>query len=58
MADFFSNYVGVLLVGGLVLFYIAIYYLNKKTPVPEECLDDIDKAACNSCKNFACAHKG
>lgn len=58
MIDFINEYIGWFLVGGLVLVYIVIYYLNKITPVPEECLEDIDKAACNSCKNFACSHKG
>ncbi len=58
MMNFINDYIGVFLVAGLILIYIVIYYLNKNTPVPEECLEDIDKAACNSCKNFACLHKG
>ncbi len=50
--------VPILVVGGLVLIYITTYILNKRTPVPEECKDLVDKAKCGSCKNFACSLKG
>ena len=52
-----DNFVGVLVVVGMIGIYFTTYYFNKKTPVPEECLEDIDKASCNGCKNFACSHK-
>jgi hypothetical protein len=50
-------YTGVLLIGVLVLVYIGTYFLNKTTPVPEECLDDLDTEACTACKNYACSLK-
>ena len=52
------NWVAVLVVAGLITLYVVSYLLNKRTPVPEECLEDIDKASCKSCHNFACSHKG
>ena len=57
MAWLIDNFIGVIVVAGLILFYILTYYLNKKTPIPEECLDTLDEASCTSCKNFACTHK-
>lgn len=57
MAEFLSKYSGILIVAGLIGFYILTYYFNKMTPVPEECLDALDEASCNGCKNFACTHK-
>ncbi len=53
-----SEAVPFLMIGSLVLVYVLSYALNKKTPVPEECLDDIDTAACTSCNNFSCGHHG
>jgi len=47
-----------IMMASLVLVYVLSYVLNKKTPVPEECLSEIDKATCNSCHNFACSHHG
>ena len=58
MIEFFTRYLGIFIVAGLIALYIITYTLNKRTPIPEECLEDIDKAACTSCHNFACAHKG
>lgn len=56
--DFLSQYSGVFIVGGLIILYITTYTLNKRTPVPEDCLSDAEKVACKSCNNFACSHKG
>ena len=49
--------VPVLVIGGLVAMYIITYVLNKKTPVPEECLTAVDEATCESCHSFTCANK-
>lgn len=46
-----------LVIGGLVIIYITTYTLNKRTPIPEECREIVDKAKCTSCKNFACGLK-
>jgi hypothetical protein len=53
-----ENWVGIAVVAGLIGLYILIYFLNKKTPIPEECKDIINDAACNTCNNFTCSHKG
>ena len=53
-----SNYGGIIVVAGLVGFYILTYMLNKKTPIPEDCLELANSASCKSCHNFACTHKG
>jgi hypothetical protein len=50
--------VPVAVIGGLVLIYIGTYLLNKRTPIPEECREIVDKASCTSCHNFACSLKG
>lgn len=47
----------VLLVGSLITIYIASYLLNKKTPIPEECLDDLDEATCTACNITSCSNK-
>lgn len=56
MIDFITS-PGVWLVAGLIAFYLITYTLNKKTPIPEECIEDLKKASCGGCKNFACSHK-
>ena len=53
-----SNFGGIIIVAGLVGFYILTYTLNKKTPIPEDCIDIANNASCKSCSNFACSHKG
>lgn len=57
MVEFITKYIAVFIIAGLVGVYLLVYILNKRTPVPEECLEDLDKAACKSCHNFACSHK-
>lgn len=47
-----------LMIGSLVLVYVLSYALNKRTPIPEECKDIFEDAACNSCNNFSCSHSG
>jgi hypothetical protein len=47
-----------IMIGSLVAVYVLSYALNKKTPIPEECLTDAEKAACTSCHNFSCSHHG
>ena len=49
--------VPVLVIGGLVVVYILSYALNKKTPVPEECLEIVDETKCESCHSFTCSYK-
>jgi len=51
-----SDFVPYIMIAGLVTVYILTYMLNKKTPVPAECLDLIDDATCTSCNNFSCSH--
>ncbi|WP_297238541.1 hypothetical protein [uncultured Faecalicoccus sp.] len=40
--------------GILVLVYIGLYLMNKKTPLPEGC-EDL-KADCEGCHDFSCTH--
>lgn len=40
--------------GALVLVYIVLYLMNKKTPLPEGC-EDL-QADCEGCHDFACSH--
>ena len=47
-----------IMIGALVLVYVLSYALNKKTPIPEECKDLFNDAACTSCHNFSCSHHG
>lgn len=47
----------VVVIGGMVLIYFVTYILNKKTPIPEECLELLDKEKCGGCHNFACSLK-
>lgn len=47
----------VILVASLITIYIASYLLNKKTPIPEECLDNLDEATCSACNITSCSHK-
>lgn len=58
MSWLIENWVGVVVVAGLVGVYIGSYLLNKKTPIPEECLELVDSVECTSCHNFTCSHKG
>lgn len=47
----------IIVISGMVLVYVGSYVLNKKTPVPEECLEILDKTKCSGCHNFACSLK-
>lgn len=38
----------------LVTIYIALYLMNKKTPLPEGC--ENLKADCEVCKDYACTN--
>lgn len=38
----------------LVTIYIALYLMNKKTPLPEGC--ENLKADCEGCKDYACSN--
>ncbi len=38
----------------LVTIYIALYLMNKKTPLPEGC--ENLKADCEGCKDYACTN--
>ena len=49
--------VPIVVIGSLVVVYILSYALNKKTPIPEECLTIVDEATCESCHSFTCANK-
>ncbi len=50
-------WIPIVVIGGLVLVYIGTYYLNKKTPIPDECKDVVDEATCTACHNFTCSYK-
>lgn len=54
MAEFL---IPIIVIGGLVTVYILSYVLNKRTPVPEECLEIVDTTNCESCHSFTCAYK-
>ena len=49
--------VPVLVIGSLVAMYLITYVLNKRTPIPEECLLIVDEVTCESCHSFTCANK-
>lgn len=38
----------------LVIIYIVLYLMNKKTPLPEGC--ENLKAECEGCKDYACTN--
>lgn len=38
----------------LVIIYIVLYLMNKKTPLPEGC--ENLKADCEGCKDYACTN--
>lgn len=38
----------------LVTIYIVLYFMNKKTPLPEGC--ENLKADCEGCKDYACTN--
>lgn len=44
----------ILFFGLLVGIYIALYLMNKKTPVPEGC--ENLKADCEGCKDYSCTN--
>ena len=40
----------------IALFFIS-YVLNKKTPIPKECVEMLEENdACVGCKNITCSH--
>jgi len=45
------------IVAAIVVLYIATFALNKKTPIPEDCLELIDEATCGACNNYSCSVK-
>lgn len=50
--------IGILIIIGMILLYILLYYLNKKTPVPKGCENVKDlESKCSSCSNTTCAFK-
>lgn len=58
MMDFLEKALpAIVLIGSLVTIYIASYVMNKKTPVPEECLQDLDEATCTACNISTCSNK-
>jgi hypothetical protein len=50
--------VPIIVIGALVSMYIITYVLNKRTPIPEECLTAVDETKCESCHSFTCTYKG
>lgn len=50
-------WIPVLLVASLITLYIGSYALNKSTPIPEACLEDIDTSKCSSCNIASCNFK-
>lgn len=40
--------------GALVLIYIGLYLMNKRTPLPEGC--ENLRAECEGCHDFACSN--
>jgi hypothetical protein len=47
---------GILVVGFIVVLYIASYALNKRTEAPID-LKNIDVQKCGACNNFSCTIK-
>ncbi|MFV0380374.1 MAG: hypothetical protein ACK5KQ_06100 [Anaerorhabdus sp.] len=46
--------IAILILAGLIIFYVTFYYLNHKTPVPEGC-EDL-KVDCDGCKVSSCGN--
>lgn len=47
--------IALVVIGLLVAIFFISFILNKKTPIPKECLDlKIDDNKCNSCSVIAC----
>jgi|GEM_PF-1688262 hypothetical protein len=44
-------------IAAIVVLYITTFAMNKNTPVPEDCIELIDEAACNVCNNYSCTLK-
>jgi hypothetical protein len=51
-----SGVVGALLVGGMILLFIASWYFNHKTKIPEGCKIESSKE-CMGCSNILCASR-
>ena len=51
-----SGVVGALLVGGMILLFIASWYFNHKTKIPEGCKIE-SHSECMGCSNILCASR-
>ncbi len=53
-----ENIIAILLIAFLVITYIVLYLLNRRTPVPEEYASLFKSSAnCASCNNSGCGVK-
>lgn len=53
-----NELIPMLVLGGMVLIFIATYVLNKLTPVPETALSEAEEAACKACNIVTCSRHG
>ena len=52
--DFISIITMSIVITGLIAFYAIGMYLNKKTPLPEEC--ELPSLKCEHCKSTTCSY--
>ncbi len=50
--------VPILVVGGLVVIFLASYVLNKRTAAPISVLSAEQLESCQACNNVSCGHHG
>jgi len=49
---------GFMFIAGMIALYFILFLMNKKTPIPEGCLDAIEISdKCASCKISSCGAK-
>ena len=46
-----------LVVGGIILLYLAVSMLNKKVPIPTDAHEHVDLANCYTCTQTECGIK-
>ncbi len=50
--------IGLVVILAMIIFYFVVYTMNRKTPIPEGCLDAIELSdKCASCKISSCGAK-
>lgn len=50
-----AEYLPVIIIAVLVLIFVVVTVLNKRTPLPKG-VNKMDDATCSACNNHACGH--